>query len=259
MIIVDQPNETWRIVHQPDHARVSGELAQRWRRPNLLPQAIWPRFIEAVRRHDDGWFAAESEPAVDREGWPYNFRNLPTPHHLALWRRSIQHVGDDDLYQGVLIALHGRWLYTHIVEVSQSHAEAVQAFLREVDQYLDQAIDKLRQGDPAQQQATGPNELAAARKLLGLFDAMSLMLVGALPTDGFDSPMPFGDREAKLTLTTTPAGMTVTPWPFETDDFEVVMPMRELPQQSFAGSADFAQKLAHAAVREVRYVVTAGD
>ena len=259
MIIVEQQNGTWRIVHQPDHARVSGELAQRWRRPDAIPQAIWPRFVEAVRRHDDGWFAAETEPAIDQVGQPYDFRSLPTPHHLALWRRSIQHVGNDDLYQGVIVALHGRWLYTHVVEVSEPHAEAAQAFLLEVDQYLDASIEKLRAGVPALRQAVGPNELATARKLLGLFDAMSLMLIGALPADGFDASVPFGDREEKLTLTTTPTGITVAPWPFEEGDFEVVMPTRELAQQRFTGSADFAQKLAHATVRDVRYAVTSGD
>lgn len=68
------------LIHQYDHAALSSDIARCWRPPAGLPAALWPRFLEAVRRHDDGWREPELAPACDPQGRPYDFKGCPTAH-----------------------------------------------------------------------------------------------------------------------------------------------------------------------------------
>lgn len=224
------------LVRQPDHAATCAQLAAAWHRPTEIPDAVWPRFIEAARRHDDGWIAAEREPAVDPNGQPYDFKSLPTQAHTAIWRGSVDLAEAADPYMALLTALHARWLYGHItLHDGEDEQREAQQLMAEMAQRADGYIEALRGRPGPDRDAVQPTALAAARSLLTLFDRLSLMLIGGLAWTEQLGPAVFGDCQAVLCLTRpiesnvsterarppasapTDDGLVVRcdPWPFE--------------------------------------------
>ncbi len=179
MIVVDQPDGSLLLVRQRDHAAASGLIAQAWRRPTLVASQTWDRQIEAVRRHDDGWSAAEQSPLLDPDGRPFDFKSIPTPQHVALWRRSIELAAQDDPYVALLIAQHARWLYTTVGQDRIEDQRTAQRFADETAARIDGFIEQLSTGSQAERAAVSPRGLGTARVLVAFFDALSLALVGA--------------------------------------------------------------------------------
>ncbi len=76
----------WLLISQIEHARVSAELARYWGRAPL--KAVEPSEIvlPTILRHDDGWQAWESRPAVNGDGAPTSFTEMPPGDGNEIWR-----------------------------------------------------------------------------------------------------------------------------------------------------------------------------
>ena len=233
MIVLDAPDNSLLLIRQADHAASSAQMAGGWRRPGVIGASMWPRLVEAVRRHDDGWRAIEQPPPLDQNGRPYDFKSIHTPDHVAVWQASIDAAEDDDLYVALLIALHARWLYTHVNEDHIEQQAAAQAFVHDVTLRIDALIANLAGGGADERAAVRPGPLSAARRLLGFFDALSLSLLGAI--DWFDrmGPLDWADQSQTISLTHSDrrahggdeadhaSKIDVRPWPFAADPVHI--------------------------------------
>jgi hypothetical protein len=245
MIVVYREDNTPRLISQPAHAGGAGQLAECWQKPCDWPDAIWHRFVEAVHRHDDGWLALEDTPALDEAGRPYTFKNLPTEEHVSVWRRGIDQLAENDPYHGLVLALHAHWLYTQVARNDDPTGEAAaQQFLQWIDGRIDELMRQLSGAGPAEQQAVGPRRLEEARRLIGFFDMVSLVLLGALPMNDWPEPLPFGERTESLRLH-LPQSQTlaVEPWPFATSQVTVNVPAYDVQQDTFESSQALGQRL----------------
>ena len=256
MIVVEERDNTWRLVTQPEHARLAGELAQRWARPTTLPPAAWPRFVDAVRRHDEGWADAEREPAVDERGRPHTFKTLPTADHADIWRRTVKRLADADPYAGLLIALHGRWLYTKMARPKHRDDPAAVALLDELATRIDNLLTTLGRDEPALADALAPQALDTARRLLGLLDAWSLMLAGGLSPGRFPEPVAFDAETAQFEIEPGASAVRVAPWPFAAPEpFDLAIAARWIPARRYRNALDVASTLRKADVGQLRFRV----
>ncbi|MEX0653233.1 MAG: DUF3891 family protein [Phycisphaeraceae bacterium] len=264
MIVTREDKHTLRIVHQPEHATLAGELAAQWRRPTGpegVPAPAWPGFVTAVRHHDDGWRAAERQPTLDPQGRPHTFKNLPTAEHAAIWQRSIALLSAEDAYAGLLVALHARWLYTHIDRGPAHDIGAAQTLVATLDQQIDARLAMLHRDQPTLHAALAPEALDTARRLLGLLDALSLMLVGGLTPAGFPDPVAFDKRSATLAVNALDGkvgGLTVTPWPFAGEAFDVAVDARFVPDQRYADASALVQTIDAAPPRRLTFRIRPG-
>ena len=232
-----------RIVRQPEHARLSGALARAWRRPQAMDDAIWSRFVEAVSRHDDGWAREEEAPTLDASGQPYDFKSLPTPLHVAVWRRSMELAEAADPYAALLIAQHGRWLSAEFTRGGPEADERVaREFVAEMGRAIEGYRSKLLAGSPAEREAARPEALLAARRLLSFFDGLSLRLLEAIRLERTE-PLRFAEREEELSVHGDTPILAVRPWPF--DYPALVVEARVLPVRKcrFGSPADLASAL----------------
>jgi Protein of unknown function (DUF3891) len=90
--------EQYLLVGQPDHARLSGEMAAKFR-ATFLP-SIDEKTARAISAHDAGWsqFPFERElqgnPPLTEGGRPQHFMQVAIDESLAAWRGSIKAAGE---------------------------------------------------------------------------------------------------------------------------------------------------------------------
>ena len=160
-MIVRRMGDALRLVTQPDHAAFAADALSLFRLPELVANPRRAALLRAVRLHDNGWRELDAAPPCDpATGLPYDFRALPEPERLALWRRGADRYVDSDPYVALL---------TH------QHALALHAG-READPGWAELLPRLaeRRDDLRERCGLAAEELAADYALLDLADTVSL-------------------------------------------------------------------------------------
>jgi hypothetical protein len=257
-MIIRPRGKGFLLVCQPDHAGLSARIAGGWRRPDRFPEAIWARFLEAVRRHDDGWILEEESPTLDPSGRPYDFKSLPTAVHVEVWRRSVDLAQAEDPYLALLIAQHGRWLYTEFqAKPGPLDQERAQGFIVEMDRAVEANAARLRAGSVEERSAVEPAALLAARRLLSFFDGLSLRLLGAIRLDRTE-PLPFGREETVLTVRGEGKEVELSPWPFAAPRVELEARRLTIEAERFGSPRELAEAMARAPLERPRWTFRGG-
>ena len=223
------------VVTQPAHAWVSGQLARAWGNQRFGPVSPWEAVCLAAEQHDNGWAAWEANPTLNRAtGRPYTFRELPRDEHVAIWSTAGRWALALGRYPALLVSLHGTGLY-ETYDPSPDPPEtqrAVRAFLARELAFQADLLTGLR-ADLEQMDHVRPEAVARNRRLVAVWDAMSLALCGGLATDRVLAGVPTADGDTDLTLVPVrgePASVTVFPWPFGRDRVTLVFEGRRLPE-----------------------------
>ncbi len=244
VIVIHEPDNSLLLVWQRDHAASSAAMAEAWCRPQRLAAAMWRRFIEAVRHHDDGWIESEKTPFLGDDGRPLDFKEIPTPHHVTVWRGGIDLAARDDAYGALLIAQHARWLYTHFGQDTMEDQARAQTFTDELTASIDRTIRELSSGSDHEKSAVESKNLAAATTLLSFFDQWSLVLIGALPDFQSDHALSFGDVTANFSIERRGDDVLVEPWPFVDGPWQLTTVTTRLRQSTFADPNDLIEEVA---------------
>ena len=256
MIVLDEPGGGLLVVRQADHAAASAQLAAAWQRPALLPAGVWLRFLWAVCHHDDGWKDAEARPALDARGYPLSFKSLPEPQHVAVWQRSIDLAQAHDTYAGLLVALHARWLYTHMpAKTTLKNGAAVARFLQNTNAWVDRGLASMVSQGPGDRIAVEPRSLEVARALFLFFDWLSLLLAGALGSDPRTESLAFGPEASPLSIHFDGSQLDIQPWPFRIHDFHTHMFAVQLGQRRFRSPGELGRLMGTARPRRLSWRV----
>jgi hypothetical protein len=106
---VDAPQ--YLLITQPDHARLSGELAALIRAP-FMPE-VKQSIAKAIAAHDDGWahrFAFErdlrGDPPLTNTGRPQHFMQVTAEESIAAWTGSIKAAGEINRLGEYMVSAH---------------------------------------------------------------------------------------------------------------------------------------------------------
>lgn len=228
--------ERWVLVTQPDHARLSWELASAWGGPNVPPlvcladevdhplAGVRRELLDAILHHDDGWHDRLDTPRIDPEhDRPYTFTEMPPADAQRISRDSVDVCREFGPLSGWVVASHfkalqakrpGRhvewegWLRHNDVRRSEWLAK----WLAESDHHTQELADRCL----AQLQA---------------FDWATLWLCLRGPMlvsdQGPAEPLTIGGSEAgwpPVRFVPRPAArgtLEVTPWPFVCDSLQL--------------------------------------
>ncbi|TWT78453.1 hypothetical protein Pla123a_12450 [Posidoniimonas polymericola] len=104
----DEQPESWLMISQVEHARISWQLASAWR--GLLPGAPQPvrdEVLAAILHHDEGWNQWAPDPHVDPKlGRPYGFTEMPPADAQQIWTHSIDACRSIGPLAGWMVASH---------------------------------------------------------------------------------------------------------------------------------------------------------
>jgi hypothetical protein len=259
--------EIW-LVHQPDHARVSGYLAAHWggangfARPGYYPGATHPprwreEVILAIAEHDNGWWEWEAAPVIDgADGLPLGLADVARGSPDAgftRWRLGVPRLAKEHPCAALLISLHAYWLYAFAFEDLAAgdedalrhplfggrqkvidlvvDRELTRQFLEE-QQHIQRELTHRLQSDPIFAAALEPDHRNPHFKLLQVLDALSLLL--AFNHQGeyalVDVPRSaWNDRVTLRLRRISNQQFACDPYPFDLDPLEVHLPARVVP------------------------------
>jgi len=225
MIVRHHENQSF-LIHQPAHARHSAFLLACLRPEFVGDFRSQHDALIAARHHDDGWLRAEAAPALNSQGLPLNFTELPKSATLENWR-----VGTiDALYRfgpftATVIALHAE---AQIAE-EQSAVPAPPGTWRALTEAL-QARAVAERGEQAIEQ------LHVASTAVSFADALSLKaLVGWDSTGLHETLLMDGAPGRRDAFTIRHDGMwtlRVSPWPFAFTEITAPVDAVAIPEGS---------------------------
>lgn len=239
--MITHPTPTgWQIIYQRAHALLSGQIALHWRNDQRPDR--WMETLAAITQHDDGGREWEGKDLLTPAGAPKDFTMSLGGAGVDKAAEAVTHAR----YQGRYIALLQSM---HITTLYQSSDDAeMQAFL-----------DTQRDAQAAWRRALGMTkaEAEACYRLLYLCDAFSLVLCQRqLPPDGRQIEIGHGpDGTAYFARRVTHGGsdpgteagdttvLTVEPWPFEADGFEVGIEATTIDGLTFESDAALVEAM----------------
>ncbi|NMG21382.1 DUF3891 family protein [Brasilonema bromeliae] len=227
-------------ITQPNHAWVAGQLAQVWGNERFGEFAPKKEVCLAAQLHDIGWLFWEQAPTLNPQtGYPNNFMELSTPEHINIWSGARQLALPWGRYVALLISLHGTSLYERFTswQNSPTSSQIVQNFLEREYAFQEQVIAFLK-NDEYYAPYTKPEVVERNRKLVAIWDALSIILCQELTNDAYLSGIPTidGETTVKLTLKDVKDNhyqVAVSPCPFQVSEVELVYEGRLL-QETFS-------------------------
>jgi hypothetical protein len=121
-MIVRERDDSFIMIEQDLHARVSGEIMAHWKEELYLGGEFKSSVDYAIANHDLGWAPFDQQPFWnDEEKEPYNFVTFPILPKIVLYRDGINEVEKDDTYAALLCSEHyKRFLVNHTSEAAQT-------------------------------------------------------------------------------------------------------------------------------------------
>jgi len=250
-VIVAVEDGAYRVVTQPDHAHLAGEILSLWRADGMPANPRRGDIIFAGREHDNGWREADAAPRAGGDGRPVDFLAMPREQRIEIWERGTSRFLEQRPYAALLIVRHARALHRDRRRDPGWREQLLRLASRE---------RRLRR-----EQRAGARALAADYRLLGSADAISLAAcaggTGPLALPG-PAPGASGRRmsTAAVPLRGRVEGGTVrlAPLPLAgATTFRV--PCRRIPLRPYRGDADLGGELAAARWEELRVRLVADD
>jgi hypothetical protein len=116
MIVRENP-DSFVLIAQHDHGRISGEFARRWReRPTPLEPTLY-----AIANHDVAWQKLDATVRWDEStGKPYSFADYPVEPKMEAYSEGLDFLETQGAYAACLCSMH----YASFVRDAQGVAEA---------------------------------------------------------------------------------------------------------------------------------------
>ena len=78
------------LIPQPEHARLSGVLAEHWGAGEFVRPEPWDEVLLATYEHDEGWVEWEKRPTLDADHFLVNFNRTPLEVTIDNFRRTVE-------------------------------------------------------------------------------------------------------------------------------------------------------------------------
>ncbi|WP_051250735.1 DUF3891 family protein [Paenibacillus harenae] len=117
MMIIYEKDDSYILIAQHDHARISGDLAAAWRDELFSGAARRDELTYAAYEHDSSWIELDRMPLWnDQSGCPYSFRDYPGNIRFVFYERALDSLQRTSEYAALL----GSILYSTLAEKTRN-------------------------------------------------------------------------------------------------------------------------------------------
>jgi hypothetical protein len=239
-MIVNYTAFGWEVITQRAHGLLAAQIAAQWKQS--IRTERWTETLLAIAEHDDAQVELERDNLLTPQGGPLDFKMK------AFEQRHCSQTMDFALsksrYIALLCSMHLGFVYG--TECADNPVAA--KFIKEQRALQTQWRKELN---------LTVGEAERDYRLLEWCDALSLLLCQhdnqpeARSVEISNGPE---DRKYQL-IQTGPGMLTVEPWPFEQDEFELYFEIRLIAQLEFKSAEEFRSAFRQATVSEKRWVL----
>jgi Protein of unknown function (DUF3891) len=262
------------LISQHDHSQLSGELAKRIGNGLFAPPSPFESVVHAIADHDCGWEDEDRRPAIDPQGQPVQIFEADAMTAVNAWEKSVNPLIARDPYAGLLVSLHTMALANRAAarqpeptdEFSRQRIFHLRRFVHlqiEVQEELRRRLEMrtdlpLRGGLAEQGRAAEEDLLRTNFFLLEFLDQLSLDLCfDRLVFQRIEMLYPrAGEGSVTARIGSDPeSGLTINPWPFNSERLELDVPALRIPPGPYRDSAALRTALENAQRCAVRVVL----
>lgn len=226
-MIVNYTENGWQIISQRAHGLLAGEICFNWKKKYFSER--WFETVIAAAEHDDVFNEFEaSEVVLNENGGPVNFKMREFERDKC--DRLMQQSLSKSRYIALLISHHIQFLYG-----DSEDKEAVQ-YCKNLNKTDKQWRKELNISEEVDRKAYAVIEWC---------DALSLLICQQLvqPENRKIEISKGPDNSCYQLHAPQENILSVDPWPFETDQFEIHYESRTLSQLKFENAEEFRQVL----------------
>ncbi len=252
------------LIPQPAHAALAGVLAEAWGNDEFASPEPRAAVLLTAAGHDDGWTEWEAGPDLNVRGEPAHFTEMVVSDHLAIWRRGVRRMLDQDPYAALLVSLHGAGLYRGGLDEARDTPEArrqVEEFLVEQDDLQRQIRRDLRE-DPALGEAVAETILMHNVRLIQLWDWLSLLLCCGRPEAQVIGAAAGRSPGERVDLSLHPRDeltLRLKPYPFRESPLSLAVSGRIVPRGPFPDRETFLKAFHEAPVEALTFRLERGS
>jgi hypothetical protein len=234
-MIVNYRANGWEIITQRTHALLALQLALHWK--NSGRSSRWPELLVAIADHDDAQIELQRDDLLTEQGGPLDFKMRD--FKLEHGQRTMEFAISKSRYIALLCSMHLEF----IAGEPGKHAAPVHRFLTTQKALRSSWRRQLKIGEAVAQQDY---------RLLEWCDALSLLICQRdnQPEERHVEISQGPDGQTYHLAQPAPGVLSVTPWPFEEEKFEVRFERRELQQLKFRSCEQFKKVFLKASVQE---------
>lgn len=226
-MIVNYQENGWKIISQRAHGLLAGQICFNWK--EKLRSEIWIETIVATIEHDDVFNEfAPDESLLNSNGGPLNFKMRKFEEKKC--EELLQMAISKSTYIALLTSRHIQFLH------EESEDKMARNYCR-----------NLKKQDKKWIRIAGctENEISTAYAILQWCDALSLLICQDLiQPENRKIEISSGPENASYMLYTSGDNLlTVDPWPFEPESFEIHYESKTIPQLEFKSENEFRDLL----------------
>lgn len=234
-MIVNYKEKGWEVVTQRSHGLLAAQFGAQWKWK--VQPSRWIETLLAIAEHDDAENELDGENLLTATGGPLNFDMKNFDRQLCTKLSSLTIT--KSRYMALLTSMHMVFLYSKD-EATDPQAKAF--------------LDEQRQLQVKWQKELGitKEEAQVVYALLEWCDALSLLLCKEdLQPENRQLEISTGpDGRAYALVQLDEQSITINPWPFRDDTFDVSFEKRVIPQLQFSSSEEFRKAFLAATVEE---------
>jgi hypothetical protein len=251
------------VFAQPEHARISGVLAEHWGAGGFQRPEPWAETLLATQEHDNGWQEWEENPALNAEGLPAHFTETPLEVNFDIFRRGVSRLyGEGHPYAAALVSRHAANVYNavrRVRPVTPEEEARIDAYIAEQDEKQSELSRELVDR-PGYERAATSEGIHRNGRFVTTLDAFSLVRCNGWRHMNHLAEVPVGvDDFTDISLQLeNEKSLRVSPWPFNRDSVEVSAHGRLLPSSPFPTVETFHAALNEALSKEIALRLTPG-
>jgi len=243
------------LIPQPEHARLSGALAEHWGAGEFVRPEPWAEVLLATYDHDEGWVEWEERPTLDADHFLVNFNRTPLEVTIDNFRRTVEKAYEKGRpYAAALVNRHAINVYELVLSLrglAPEEEAKIHAYVSELEAGQAEILRELTD-QPGFERAVTNEAVHRNGRFVTVLDLLSLILCNGWTHLDRMAGVPmggdyFGDIGVKWADPAGPTGMCLqlTPWPFNRDSLEASVQGLRIPGHPFDTEEDL-----HAALRE---------
>lgn len=227
-MITRYDDKGWTIITQRAHGLLSGQICALLKTADYSPS--WLETVIACSEHDDVYNEFDIKPLIDSNGAPLDFKS--TTFNLKRAKAQIDMALTKSRFISLLIARHIK--FTHGKEPK------AKAFVAEING---------KEKDWLKESGLKKTDIDKAYNLLEFCDAFSLLICQDLiPPENRKLEISDGPNNSSYYLHKSGENLSVEPWPFIQDKFDLTYETRVIKELKFTSDSGFRKSLKSAPV-----------